>query len=63
MLISNAAIGHRSTIFVLMLMFIVVGAYSYITLPRSRPDIPIPRVLVTTSYEGVAPQDIETSSP
>ncbi|MBE0577430.1 MAG: efflux RND transporter permease subunit [Desulfuromonadales bacterium] len=61
MLISNAAIGHRSTIFVLMLMFIVIGTYSYITLPReSSPDITIPNVLVITSYEGVAPSDIET---
>ncbi len=61
MLISNAAIGHRSTIFVLMLLFIIVGAYSYITLPReSSPDITIPNVMVVTSYEGVAPSDIET---
>lgn len=61
MLISNVAIGHRSTIFVLMMMFIVVGVYSYITLPReSTPDITIPYVLVSTTYEGVAPSDIET---
>ncbi|MBU1986369.1 MAG: efflux RND transporter permease subunit, partial [Proteobacteria bacterium] len=61
MLISNVAIGHRSTIFVLMLMFIVVGVASYITLPReSTPDITIPYVLVSTTYEGVAPSDIET---
>ncbi len=61
MLISNAAIGHRSTVFVLMLMIIVVGTYSYITLPReSSPDITIPNVLVVTTYEGVAPSDIET---
>ncbi len=61
MLISNVAIDRRSTIFVLMLMFIVVGTYSYITLPReSTPDISIPYVLVITSHEGVAPADIET---
>ena len=61
MRITNVAIGHRSTIFVLMLMFIVVGVYSYITLPReSAPDITIPYVLVNTTYEGVAPTDIET---
>ncbi|MCC6543468.1 MAG: efflux RND transporter permease subunit [Nitrospirae bacterium] len=61
MRITDAAIGHRSTIFVLMLMFIVVGVFSYITLPReSSPDITIPNVLVVTAYEGVAPSDIET---
>ncbi len=61
MLISDAAIGHRSTIFALMVFFIVIGAYSYITLPReSSPDITIPYVMVVTSYEGAAPSDIET---
>ncbi|PLX85708.1 MAG: AcrB/AcrD/AcrF family protein [Desulfuromonas sp.] len=61
MLISNAAIHNRRTVFVLMLMFIVVGIFSYATLPReSTPDITIPNVLVVTSHEGVAPADIET---
>ncbi|AMV71785.1 RND family efflux pump [Desulfuromonas sp. DDH964] len=61
MLLSNAAIGHRSTVFTLMFFAIVAGLYSYLTLPReSTPDITIPYVLVVTSYEGVAPADIET---
>ncbi|MGM0489073.1 MAG: hypothetical protein ACQESR_20220, partial [Planctomycetota bacterium] len=35
---------------------------SYILLPReSFPDVPIPYVLVTTVYEGVSPQDVETA--
>jgi len=61
MLISNAAIRQRSTVFALMLIIIVVGIYSYVTLPReSTPDITIPYVLVVTPYEGVASSDIES---
>jgi len=61
MLISNVAIGRRSTVFALMLIIAVVGVYSYVTLPReSNPDITIPYVLVVTPYEGVASGDIES---
>ncbi len=61
MLISNAAIRQRSTVFALMLIIVIVGTYSYVTLPReSNPDITIPIVLVQTTYEGVASSDIES---
>ncbi|MFA5516396.1 MAG: efflux RND transporter permease subunit [Desulfuromonadales bacterium] len=61
MLLANAAISHRSTVFTLMLIFVIMGVYSYLTLPReSTPDITVPYVLVNTRYEGVAPEDIET---
>jgi len=61
MLISNAAIRQRSTVFALMLIIVVVGIYSYAVLPReSTPDITIPYVLVVTPYEGVASSDIES---
>ncbi len=61
MLISNAAIDRRSTVFALMLIILIVGIYSYIVLPReSTPDITVPYVLVVTTYEGVTPDDIES---
>ena len=61
MLISNAAIDRRSTVFALMLIILIIGIYSYIVLPReSTPDITIPYVLVVTPYEGVTPDDIES---
>lgn len=61
MLLSNAAISHRSTVFTLMIFAVLAGIYSYLTLPReSTPDITIPYVLVVTPYEGVASADIET---
>ncbi len=61
MLIANAAVDRRSTVFALMLIIVIVGIYSYIVLPReSTPDITIPYVLVVTPYEGVSPGDIES---
>ncbi|MCP3177374.1 efflux RND transporter permease subunit [Desulfuromonas sp. KJ2020] len=61
MLITDAAISRRSTVFALMVIAVISGLYSYLTLPReSTPDITVPYVLVQTIYEGVAPADIET---
>jgi len=62
MLLTDVAIKNRTTVAVLGLIIILMGGYSYMTLPReAAPDIPIPYVLVTTTYEGVSPEDIESS--
>ncbi len=62
MLITDLAIKNRTTIAVLTFIIIVIGTYSYVTLPREAfPDIPVPQIMVTTSYEGVSPEDIESS--
>ena len=62
MLLTDVSIKNRTTIAVLGLIIVIAGVYSYITLPREAfPDIPIPQILITTSYEGVSPEDIETS--
>ncbi len=61
MLLTDAAVDRRSTIFSLMLIILIAGMYSYIVLPReSTPDVTVPYVLVVTPYEGVAPVDIES---
>ncbi len=45
-----------------MLLIVVAGVNSYITLPReSAPDVSIPMILVNTMYEGVSPEDVESS--
>ncbi len=62
MFISNLALKNRTTVTVLIVLIIVAGTLSYVLLPReSFPDVPIPYVLVTTVYEGVSPQDVETA--
>jgi multidrug efflux pump len=61
-ILSDAAIRNRTTVGVLTAVILLMGVWSYLTLPRENtPDIPIPIIVVTTAYEGVAPADIETS--
>ncbi|MCK4602301.1 MAG: efflux RND transporter permease subunit, partial [Phycisphaerae bacterium] len=62
MLLSNAAIKNRTTIFVLILLVAALGVMSYISLPReSFPDVKVPNVLITTTQDGVSPEDIENN--
>ncbi len=62
MILSDAAIRNRTTVGVLVFIIVAFGAYSYITLPReAAPDIPVPLIVVTTVYEGVSPEDVESS--
>jgi len=60
--LSDAAIENRTVVWVLILLIVITGAYSYVTLPReSAPDVPIPIIIITTPYEGVSPEDVESS--
>ncbi len=62
MFLTDAAIRNRTTVLVLGIIIVLLGATSYMSLPReAAPDIPIPYIMVTTMYEGVSPEDIETS--
>jgi multidrug efflux pump len=62
MFLTDVSIKNRTTIAVLGIIIVIAGVYSYITLPREAfPDIPIPQILITTNYEGVSPEDVETS--
>ena len=60
MIINQTALKRQATVLALLVIIVVAGLYSYATLPReSFPDITIPYVFVTTTYEGVAPSDME----
>ena len=62
MILSDAAIKNRTTVGVLVLLVVVAGSFSYVTLPReAAPDVPIPNILVTTTQDGVSPEDIENT--
>ena len=62
MIVSDTAVKNRISVFVLALIILGIGIYSYIKLPReSSPDITIPFVFVSTDYRGVSAADIETS--
>lgn len=61
MIINQAALNRQSTVMVLLVFIVVAGLASYASLPReSDPDITIPYIFVQTSFEGVAPEDMET---
>ena len=61
MLITKVAIKWKSSVFLMMIVFIIFGSLAYKNLPReSTPDIPIPYLMVTTIYSGVSPTDMES---
>jgi multidrug efflux pump len=51
----------RSKVVSLVLAFLlVVGAFTYVAIPKeSNPEVTIPAVYVSTSLEGISPQDAE----
>jgi len=60
MILNQAALKRQATVLALLVIIVIAGIYCYATLPReSFPDITIPYVFVTTTYEGVAPEDME----
>jgi multidrug efflux pump len=60
MIVNHLALKRSAAVLALLVFLVVTGVYSYVTLPReSFPDITIPYVFVTTTYEGVAPEDME----
>lgn len=61
MSIHEFSIRHHVAVMVLILVIILTGTYAYMVMPReSFPEITIPNVIVSATYEGVAPSDIET---
>lgn len=62
MIISDFAVKKSISVLVLAALILLMGTYSYLTLPReAEPDVSIPHVFISTAYRGVAPGDIESS--
>ncbi|GAB6096105.1 multidrug efflux RND transporter permease subunit VexF [Desulfatiferula olefinivorans] len=62
MILSDTAVTNRVSVLILALIILVAGIYSYNVLPReNEPDITIPYVFISTTYKGVASEDIETA--
>lgn len=60
MIVSNYAIRFRVAVLVFVVMAVIGGSYSYVSLPREGfPDITIPHVYVTAAYDGTSPEEIE----
>jgi len=59
--LTDFAIQHRLTVYVMMALIVVAGVSAYTSLPvESFPEVKIPLILVSTSYQGVSPADMET---
>jgi len=59
--LTNFAVDHPISVLTLLVLIILGGVYSYLTVPKeASPDVTVPVVAVNTVYSGVAPQDIET---
>ena len=60
MSLTDLAIRKSMTSVALMVLVVIIGAFSYAVLPRENtPDIKIPFVMVYAPYYGSSPEDIE----
>ena len=60
MKITDYAISKKVTVYALVVLMVLAGTSTYMTLPReAAPDIEIPFIIVTTPYVGAAPADVE----
>src|SRR6195952_131353 len=58
---SSWAIDNKRAVYVLIFLIALLGYSTYVSLPKENfPDITIPKVFVTTIYQGQSPQNIET---
>lgn len=60
--LSSWAIDHRTVIYVIMTIFLILGISSYFSMPRETfPEINDTKVFVSTIYPGNTAEDIERS--
>jgi multidrug efflux pump len=58
---SSWAIDNKRAVYVLIFLITLLGFSTYNSLPKENfPDITIPKIFVTTIYQGQSPQNIET---
>jgi multidrug efflux pump subunit AcrB len=60
--LSSWAINHKTVIYVIMTLFLILGISSYFSMPRETfPEINDTKVFVNTIYPGNTAEDIERS--
>jgi len=58
----NAAFSRSRVVLIAFLMLLGFGVMAYVSIPKeSTPEIPIPMVYISTSLEGISPQDAVSS--
>ena len=59
-ILSSWGIDNRVTIYILTAIVVILGLFSYQTLPKENfPEINLPQILVATVYPGTSPADME----
>ena len=54
------AINNRTSIYVLAFMITIIGIMNYLNIPKEQfPQVVIPYIVVSTTYPGTSPEDIE----
>jgi multidrug efflux pump len=57
---SSWAIDNKTAIYVLTVMLLVIGYFSYVSLPKENfPEIKISKIFVSTIYPGTSPANME----
>jgi multidrug efflux pump len=60
MQIIDAAMSRSRTVILGLIVIIVAGIYTYITIPKeAEPDIEIPVIYVQMTHDGISPEDAE----
>ncbi|WP_159586260.1 efflux RND transporter permease subunit [Chelativorans xinjiangense] len=58
--IVRLAIRNARLTLSILLFFVVAGAIAYVDIPKeAEPDVPIPVIYVSLSYQGISPEDSE----
>ncbi|CCQ74306.1 efflux RND transporter permease subunit [Magnetospira sp. QH-2] len=56
----DAAVHHSRTVLSTLVLILVSGAYAYSTIPKEAdPDINIPIIYVSTTHDGISPEDAD----
>ncbi len=56
----SAAFGRSRAILAALFLILVIGIYGYVRIPKeAAPDVPIPLIFVTVTYQGISPDDSE----
>jgi multidrug efflux pump len=56
----DAAIGRARTVIATLILVLVAGTYTYITVPKEAdPDVNVPVLYVNITHEGISPKDAE----
>ena len=57
---SSWAIDNKTAIYVLTVMLLVIGYFSYVSLPKENfPEIKISKIFISTIYPGTSPANME----